>query len=110
MATILLVFIYIFYIGLGIPDSLLGSAWPAIYGEFHVPISFICQLYFGDYFRRNCHLQPFQHKSHCKTGDCKGYRYLNHPYGHSVIRLFLFTEFPLALSMRSSPGDRHRLY
>lgn len=31
MATILLVFIYIFYIGLGIPDSLLGAAWPAIY-------------------------------------------------------------------------------
>ncbi len=40
MATILLVFIYIFYIGLGIPDSLLGSAWPAIYSEFHVPVSY----------------------------------------------------------------------
>ena len=40
MATILLVFIYIFYIGLGVPDSLLGSAWPAIYGEFHVPVSY----------------------------------------------------------------------
>lgn len=40
MATILLIFIYIFYIGLGIPDSLLGSAWPAIYGEFHVPVSY----------------------------------------------------------------------
>lgn len=40
MVTILLVFIYIFYIGLGIPDSLLGSAWPAIYGEFHLPVSY----------------------------------------------------------------------
>lgn len=40
MATVLLVFIYIFYIGLGIPDSLLGSAWPAVYGEFHVPVSY----------------------------------------------------------------------
>lgn len=40
MTTLLLVFIYIFYIGLGIPDSLLGSAWPAIYGEFHVPVSY----------------------------------------------------------------------
>lgn len=40
MATILLIFIYIFYIGLGIPDSLLGSAWPAIYGKFHVPVSY----------------------------------------------------------------------
>ena len=32
--------IYIFYISLGVPDSLLGSAWPAIYGEFHVPVSY----------------------------------------------------------------------
>ena len=40
MATILLIFIYIFYISLGVPDSLLGSAWPAIYGEFHVPVSY----------------------------------------------------------------------
>lgn len=40
MATILLVFIYIFYIGLGVPDSLLGAAWPAIYSELSVPISY----------------------------------------------------------------------
>ena len=39
MATVLLIFIYIFYIGLGIPDSLLGAAWPAIYGELSVPVS-----------------------------------------------------------------------
>lgn len=40
MATILLVFIYLFYIGLGVPDSLLGAAWPAMYEELHVPISY----------------------------------------------------------------------
>ena len=40
MATILLVFIYIFYIGLGVPDSLLGAAWPAIYSELSVPVSY----------------------------------------------------------------------
>ena len=34
MATILLIVIYIAFIGLGIPDSLLGAAWPAIYPEF----------------------------------------------------------------------------
>lgn len=34
MATLLLVVIYISFIGLGIPDSLFGAAWPAIYGEF----------------------------------------------------------------------------
>lgn len=40
MATFLLVVIYIAFIGLGIPDSLFGTAWPAIYSEFSLPISF----------------------------------------------------------------------
>ncbi len=39
MATLLLVFIYIFYIGLGLPDSLLGAAWPAIYAQWDLPVS-----------------------------------------------------------------------
>lgn len=40
MATALLIIIYIAFIGLGIPDSLFGTAWPAIYAEFNLPISF----------------------------------------------------------------------
>lgn len=40
MATLLLIIIYISFVGLGIPDSLFGTAWPAIYGEFHLPISY----------------------------------------------------------------------
>lgn len=40
MATILLIIIYISFIGLGIPDSLFGTAWPAIYTDFRLPISF----------------------------------------------------------------------
>lgn len=40
MATVLLVVIYMAFIGLGIPDSLFGTAWPAIYSEFQLPISF----------------------------------------------------------------------
>ena len=39
MATLLLVVIYIAYIGLGVPDSLFGTAWPAMYEEFDLPIS-----------------------------------------------------------------------
>ena len=38
MATILLIIIYIIFIGLGIPDSLFGAAWPAIYTEFGVSV------------------------------------------------------------------------
>ena len=39
MATILLLIIYIAFIGLGIPDSLFGTAWPAIYREFSLPVA-----------------------------------------------------------------------
>ena len=40
MAAVLLAVIYISFIGLGVPDSLFGTAWPAIYAEFGLPISF----------------------------------------------------------------------
>ena len=73
MATILLIFIYIFYIGLGIPDSLLGSAWPAIYGKFHVPVSY-ASIISAIIFHRNSSIQPFQYKNHCQTGNSKGHR------------------------------------
>jgi len=39
MATLLLVVIYIAFLGIGIPDSLFGAAWPAIYADFGVPLS-----------------------------------------------------------------------
>lgn len=40
MATILLMVIYLAFIGLGLPDSLFGAAWPAIYEEYNLPLSF----------------------------------------------------------------------
>lgn len=40
MATLLLFFIFTAYVGLGVPDSLFGAAWPAIYQEFNLPISY----------------------------------------------------------------------
>lgn len=39
MASFLLVVIYLAFISLGLPDSLLGSAWPAIYPALEVPVS-----------------------------------------------------------------------
>ncbi len=36
--TLLLVIIYLAFISLGLPDALLGSAWPAMYGGLGVPI------------------------------------------------------------------------
>lgn len=40
MAIFLLILIYIAFIGLGLPDSLFGTAWPAIYADFGLPLSF----------------------------------------------------------------------
>lgn len=39
MASLLLAVIYLAFISLGLPDALLGSAWPLMYGEFAVPVS-----------------------------------------------------------------------
>jgi fucose permease len=39
MVNLLLAVIYLSFISLGLPDSLLGSAWPSMYPEFHVPVS-----------------------------------------------------------------------
>ena len=40
MATVLAAIIFIAYISLGIPDSLFGAAWPAIYSEMSLPVSY----------------------------------------------------------------------
>lgn len=40
MAILLVIIIFATYVGLGIPDSLFGTAWPAIYTEFDLPISY----------------------------------------------------------------------
>lgn len=40
MFQLLLVIIYIAFISLGLPDALLGSAWPSMYSELYVPVSY----------------------------------------------------------------------
>ena len=40
MIQLLLPVIYISFISLGLPDSLLGSAWPSMYQQFQVPVSY----------------------------------------------------------------------
>ena len=40
MLHLLLAVIYLSFISLGLPDALLGSAWPTMYGEFGVPVSY----------------------------------------------------------------------
>lgn len=40
MLTILLIIIYIAFISLGLPDAILGSAWPLMHTDLNVPISY----------------------------------------------------------------------
>ncbi len=40
MATVLLVIIYLAFISLGLPDSMLGAAWPVAYAQLGVPVSY----------------------------------------------------------------------
>ena len=40
MYTLLLLLIYLAFISLGLPDSLLGSAWPVMHKAFQVPLSY----------------------------------------------------------------------
>lgn len=40
MVSLLLAIIYLAFISLGLPDSLLGSAWPVMRLELGVPISY----------------------------------------------------------------------
>lgn len=40
MFHLLLSVIYLAFISLGLPDALLGSAWPSMYLAFHVPVSY----------------------------------------------------------------------
>ena len=40
MFSLLLTVLYLSFISMGLPDSLLGAAWPSVYPQLHVPVSF----------------------------------------------------------------------
>ncbi len=41
MYLLLLALIYLAFISLGLPDSLLGSGWPVMHNDLNVPIDFM---------------------------------------------------------------------
>lgn len=43
----LLGIIYLSFISLGLPDALLGAAWPNMYPEFQVPVSYAGAIPYG---------------------------------------------------------------
>ena len=41
MVSLLLAVIYLSFISLGLPDGLLGAAWPSMYEQLGVPVSYM---------------------------------------------------------------------
>lgn len=56
MFQLLLIIIYLSFISLGLPDALLGAAWPSIHQEFQIPVSY-AGVISNDHFRGNHHFQ-----------------------------------------------------
>lgn len=54
--SFLLGIIYLSFISLGLPDALLGAAWPNMYPEFQVPVSYAGN-HFHDYRIGNHYFQ-----------------------------------------------------
>ena len=54
MVQLLLPIIYISFISLGLPDSLLGSAWPSMYPVLGVPVSYagLISMIISSYYKR----------------------------------------------------------
>ena len=40
LCSLLIAVIYLAFVRLGLPDSLLGSAWPVLHNELNVPLSY----------------------------------------------------------------------
>ncbi len=68
MVQLLLPIIYISFISLGLPDSLLGSAWPSMYPVLGVPVSYAGYLH--DHLPWHHCFQPEQRPAH----PCARYR------------------------------------
>ena len=86
MTTLLLLIIYIAFISLGIPDSLFGTAWPAIYSE----LTFLWKFCNNHNILRNYHFQSFKFTVACSIWNWI-YLYIQHGInGNCVVAIFLF--------------------
>ena len=61
MFSLLLAIIYMAFISLGLPDGLLGAAWPSMVDQFQVPLSFAGNDDGNDAGIRQGHLELTHH-------------------------------------------------
>ena len=58
MIHLLLAIIYLAFISLGLPDAVLGAAWPSIYPQFGVPVSYTVSYTHLDVYKRQSRRNP----------------------------------------------------
>ena len=90
MATLLLIVIFIDFIGLGIPDSLFGAAWPAINYDFGLPISAANAVTVNDGMLDN--FKSYECKADRKIFDVKNCSGEHSAYRCRSVRLFNLKE------------------
>ena len=107
MFTILLIIIYVSFISLGLPDGLLGSAWPSMHIGLQVPVSYagiVSMIIAGGTIISSLQsdrlIKKLRHgKSH---GSQRGHD------GGGLVRLFdiafLFDDMPVGDTIRSWRG------
>lgn len=109
MTHILLAVIYLAFISLGLPDSLLGAAWPSMYGELGVPVS-PCRNGLHDHLLWDNRIQPPEQPAHqpVRPGKGDGCQRGGHGGGSPGLfrKPFLLAALPLGRSLRA--GSRKR--
>ena len=83
--SLLLAIIYLALISLGLPDSLLGSAWPSMYGQLNVPHVLRGRYLHAD-LRRDHRLQLNERPADQTDGGGQGDRPQRGPDGGGPVR------------------------
>ena len=109
MFHLLLAIIYLAFISLGLPDGLLGSAWPSMYQEFQVPVSYagiISMIIAAGTIVSSLQSDRLTPAPGARTGD-------SHQRGHDsgrplrlLLQPLLHPSVPVGHSLR--PGSRQR--
>ena len=112
MTHLLLAIIYLAFISLGLPDSLLGSAWPSMYGELGVPVSYAgvisAIISAGDHI-----LKPAVRQADETPRDRDAYGAERADDGGGAVRVFgqplLRVALPLGHTLRARRRERGRI-
>ena len=103
MASLLLVVIYLIFISLGLPDSLLGSGWPEMQVNFSVPSSYAGYVSMTISFI--CTFKPYSYKEISYKMDYNSVDWFNN---NRPVRVFCLRRILDVIFVRGSIRTRSR--